>query len=47
MHFKNGRSAGKGAYQCKAITPNVMMASRLKVCFFGQMTAALTEIMDT
>jgi hypothetical protein len=31
--FKNGRSAGNGAYARKGITSKLMVASRSKVCF--------------
>jgi hypothetical protein len=43
--FKNGRSAGSGAYTQKGTTSRVMVASRTTVSF-NQMAAPVLEIFD-
>jgi hypothetical protein len=45
MHFKNGRSAGNGAYVWKGTTSRVMVASKPKVSS-DKMAAPVPEIMD-
>jgi hypothetical protein len=43
MHFKNGRSAGKGAYTWKGTTLKVMVAIGPKLVF-DEMAAPVPEI---